>query len=126
MIKGQNIHSLASKVLKQDKIIFYKWSSRIKNDIGYWIDTYEEPIEIIVTLQALTRTQISQIGLDMTRRCYRIWTSEDVMDLYRDRSNDHVEINGIRYKLSNEEDWTYKSGWNSALATEVFDKEMTG
>ena len=121
MIPGSNLLLKVQQLIKPTTVMFYKFNKRVRGEAGMMVNKFDEPVEIIANVQAVPRNLYARMGLDYNKRYIKIWASEDLQDLARDRAPDEIEWNNKRYVLLNEEDWTAIDNWNAALAIEVSD-----
>ena len=119
MIPGSNLLNLAFTIIKPTKVNLYRFSSKLENEIGNVVNSYEPPESITTGVQTVPRSVYRQMGLDFNKRYIRLWSSENFEDLQRDRSGDQIGYKGRRYELMNEEDWTPIDGWNGILAIDI-------
>ncbi len=118
-IPGSNTLEDALTLIDSVEIQFFENTARNKNSIGLYVSTYAVSVPVQASVQAVKRSQYTNLGLDFNKHYIMLWSSHDFKDLARDRGADQIEFNNKRYELMNEDDWTPLDGWNSTLAIEI-------
>ena len=116
-----NLLSAAQSAIGVQDIIVKRFLSRSANESGDLVSTYENPIEVSVSVQPVTRSMYSKMGLDFEKTYISILSTEDVMDLSRDRSGDVVEFGGNIYETTGKTDWSKSAGWVRVICVKVGD-----
>lgn len=95
------------------------YKGRTLDKMRNYVTTYEEPITLLASVQAVLRNQYVELGLELQKNYVKIWVDKDIVDLDRDASGDYFVFGGKTYKMEDETTWFDQDGWTSCLAVEV-------
>lgn len=118
-VPGSNILAAALTVICPEGFEYFKYRGTTTNAIGFDVVSFEAGVMVSGTVQAVDRAIYSDLGLDWEKQYIRIWTTQDIDDLERDRAGDQIEWNGDRYQIVDQSDWHSQDGWNGCLFVEV-------
>ena len=119
MIPGSNLLGAAFQLIKQDSFTYYRFASNPLNNIGMYVPTYDAPVELTGSIQAVSRQVMQDLGLDWTKRHIEVWVEQDVLDLSRDQHPDQISFNGRRFDIIGQTDWHPIDGWDRFMAVDV-------
>lgn len=109
----------ALRIIKKQPIAYYRAASISTNDIGLDVSTYQSPVTIYGSVQAVPRSLYQYLGLDLQKNYINVHVSADIVDVKRDVSGDQISFNGKRYQCESKTDWFAVDGWVSVLCVEV-------
>lgn len=118
-IPGVNLYRVATKVIGRQPIQYYMYKGRTLDKMRNYVTTYEKPITLLASVQAVLRNQYVELGLELQKNYVKIWVDKDIVDLDRDASGDYFVFGGKTYKMEDETTWFDQDGWTSCLAVEV-------
>lgn len=114
-IPGQDLLEDALSIIESQSIIYYKASSRVLNDVGQYVTTYAPGTNIYGSFQPVPKNLYQQYGLDLQKTYYTFYTSNDIIDVQRDVSNDQIVFNGTRFNCESNNDWYAMDRWKGIL-----------
>lgn len=118
-IPGVNLYRVATKVIGRQPIQYYMCKGRTLDKMRNYVTTYEEPITLLASVQAVLRNQYVELGLELQKNYVKIWVDKDIVDLDRDASGDYFVFGGKTYKMEDETTWFDQDGWTTCLAVEI-------
>jgi hypothetical protein len=83
------------------------------------ISTYASPVTIQGSIQAVPRTLMEILGLDIQRTYVKIFTPNNVMDIERDITSDQFQYGGATYQGVSATPWFSIDNWVEILAVQV-------
>jgi hypothetical protein len=119
MIPGSNILAQALTMIASQAITWLSYQSRSTNDIGMQVSVYAAPVTIQGSIQAVPRTLIQALGLDMNKTYVNIFVPNNVIDIERDITSDQFQYGGATYQGLYATPWFSIDGWNQILAVQV-------
>lgn len=123
MVPGSNLLEEAFDLIETTPILYYKDNGRVLNDVGVYVTSYADPIEIEASVQAPDRQTYVQYGLDMQRNYLNVFIPNDTIDLSRDQSGDQFVIGPpgkkYRYQLESEIPWYEYDGWVEVYVVQI-------
>jgi hypothetical protein len=126
LVPGSNLFDIATTVISTDVIQYYRFIGRVVNpDSGDWIPQYDAPELRNASVQAVTKSEITRWGLDMSKQWVMIYVDGYVQDLARSVAPDRFVWNGIEWELRVKTDWSAIDGWSGALAILSEDRLIT-
>jgi hypothetical protein len=121
MIPGSNLFRQATRLITPVLVPYYMFQGRALNDNRQWVSTFEPPVDVLMSVQAVQRITYVQYGLDLKRNYIKIYTDSDIVALDRNSSGDRLIWNNDWFQLEDENTWYLMDGWASALAVKVDD-----
>lgn len=118
-IPGSNLLNQALKVIRPTVIKYLRFSGRTLTSERIYIDIYEPELDLVASVQAVSRSKYQDWGLDFQKNYIKIWAKANLLDLERDYSGDKFIYGGRTYKLIDQTTWFLQDGWASALAVEI-------
>lgn len=118
-IPGANLLKAANRLISYPTVQYFKFVSRLENELGLWVTTFETPINIKGSFQAIPRSLYSQYDLDLDKNYATFYTSNDILDVERDVSGDQIMYTGKKYQCESNNDWFAMDGWKGVLVIQV-------
>lgn len=119
MIPGSNLLDLALSVIETQDFQLRRFSGAAINAIGVDQITFEDPVTVSGSVQAVPRSLYQHLGLDFKKNYIMIYTSVEIVGTQRDRAGDKVDYNGQVYQAESENDWRPMDGWSGVLCVEL-------
>lgn len=119
MIPGQNLLKMALTVIQRQYLYYYKFEGRTLNSVGQDIAIYSPPIGIYGSFQPVPRVLYDKYGLNLQKKYYTFYTSNNVINLQRTVSGDQMGFNGQRYQCESNNTWYEQDGWKGILLVHV-------
>lgn len=116
---GGNLLALAFGAIAPTPIPFYKFQSRTANSVGVFVATYENPVAILASVQAVPRNVYQELGLDFQKDYVMVYAIRDIKDIGRGTSGDRIAWNNSLWQLVSESDWFAMDSWTGVLAVRV-------
>jgi len=112
---GSNLLKQALTVIVPQIVTYYRALPRTTNAIGQYVTTYDTPVDVRGSFQAVPRNLYQAYGLDFQKSYYTFYTLNDIIDLQRDVSNDQIVFNSLRYQCESNNDWFAVDHWKGVL-----------
>lgn len=119
IIPGINLLNIAMTVIAKQTVNYYKNTGVTIDRIGVDVPTFNSPVPMQGSVQAVQRDKYVQYGLDLQKNYVIFYTSGCVTDLQRMVSGDEFEYGGKRFKCESEVDWSAIDGWTGVLSVEI-------
>ena len=119
MIPGLNLYQMARQLIGGSAYTFFAQNPRTLDGRGLWATTYAAGVPLTDSIQAVSRTLYTALGLDFDRYYIMIYTDNPLLVVERDESGDQIEFNGERYQLLSNNDWKPIDGWEGVLAVRL-------
>lgn len=119
MIPGSNILNAALRVISSTPVQYYKYVSRVSNDVGLFNTTYLSPITIKGSLQPVEKSLYAELGLDLSKKYVDLFVQNDILDVNRDVSGDQFIYGSETYQCESSEPWFLIDGWTAIHAVRV-------
>lgn len=116
-----NLLAATQSVIGKQSYQIKRWLSKSKNSIGYWVDVYSAPEEMLGSVQPVSRNTFSNLGLDFSKIYIQVLDVKLIDVLSRSENADQIIFNGGLYKALPGDDWQIQGGWNSVLCVRVSD-----
>lgn len=120
-VPGSNLLADAFELIETQPMQYLKYASRALNEVGQYVSSFDAPVPVEGSIQAVPRSKYQMMGLDFQKFYVQIYVELLVVDLQRGMSGDQFidDATGIRYQIESETDWFYQDGWVSALAIRI-------
>jgi len=118
-VPGSNLLNIALRAISKQKVGYYKFSGRDLNSIGQYEDTYDDPINIYGSFQAVSRKMYAQYDLDFSKYYATFYTSNDILATDRDVTGDKISYNNYTWKCESNNDWFAQDGWKGVLVVRI-------
>lgn len=115
MIPGSNLLNMALRVIASQSLQYYAYKSRTENEIGFLETTYEDPVTVLGSFQAVPRNVYSFMGLDFSKQYWMFYASENIQTLNRGRSGDRLTFDNKTFEVISETAWHSIDGWNGIM-----------
>ena len=122
---GSNLLSVALGIIGTTAIQLFRFVERNTNAIGNLVSLYDYPVDCRTSVQAVPRTLMHQLGLDMQKNYITVYAIDDVNDIERDTSGDVIYWNGKYWQSESSTDWHAIDGWQGTLFVECGDSTPT-
>lgn len=119
-----NLLNMALSVTGQQNFSYQKFLSRSVNEIGLDIAVYAPPVTVSGSPQAVPRSLLTQMGLDLQGNYLIFYLSKNIEDVKRDVAGDQIIFGSKTYKCLSETDWFPMNGWTGVLSVQVQDKSF--
>lgn len=119
MIPGINVLGIAAGVIGQQSPVWLKFKGRTANTRGQWVNEYEAPRAIQGSWQPASASTIRDLGLDATKRYFKLYTGHPVEDVQRGAAPDQLIYGGRRHDVVGGADWYSQDGWRGILCVDV-------
>lgn len=116
-----NVLKLALSIIgTDDNVLWYKFVRRELNEVGVYVNTFEEPTQLLgATVQAVSQQVYFDLGLDWQKNYVMIYTETPVLDLQRASPGDVILWYNKIYQLTSENNWLKQNGWTGVMGVEV-------
>lgn len=118
-VPGSNLLSMALGVIRPQLPQLRKWTGRALGPTGLFVDTYDEPVNVVGSFQPIDRRAYQQLGLDLSKNYSILYTSTPIQCVAPDVAGDLVEFGGKTHQAESEMDWKIQDGWGSYTFVEV-------
>lgn len=118
-IPGSNILNMALSVIAKTTVQYYEAVARPLNNIGQNFTQYAPAVNIIGSFQPVPRALYMTLGLDFQKTYFRLFTSNNVVDIGRDVSSDQISFQGRRYQCESSTPWFGLDGWVEVLCIDI-------
>lgn len=119
MIVGRNLLNVAMASIGFQELTLCKYLCRNQNARGEFITVYKRPVKIKGLLQPVSADRLKDTGLDMTKRYWKLFTSEPLADIKRGASGDVIKYKTQVFNIVDKTDWVDTNGWSMVLLVEV-------
>jgi hypothetical protein len=119
MVPGSNLLKRAARLIRLSPVQYYQFNSRVLNTARQWVASFDAPITLPASVQAVPRETYAQLGLDLQRNYVKIFASINAVDLSRDSSGDQFVADGMLYQIESQNTWYLRDGWVECLAVAV-------
>lgn len=106
-------------LIAKQSVVYYRFESRAQNSVGQDITTYEQPVILYGSFQAVPRKEYYLYGLDLQKNYSTFYTSNNIIDVTRDVSGDQLVYNEVRYQVESNNDWYAQDGWKGVLCVSM-------
>lgn len=114
-VPGSNLLNQAMRLIASQAVEYYRATGRTVNDLGQFITSYEDPVTMYGSFQAVPKQLYQAYGLDWQRSYFTFYTSNPIKDVARDLSPDVITYGGDRYQCESNNDWYKVDGWRGVL-----------
>jgi len=114
-----NLLNQALSIIPKQSGLIHREGSRTKNARGQWITSFDAPVTISGSFQAVPREKLELLGLDLKKVYLMLFTSEDATGLKRGERGDQIEFEGSFYQLVVEGGWKAIDDWSGILMVQV-------
>lgn len=125
MIPGSNLLEDAFEAIDTITIQYLRFAGRSLNPVGQYVASFEPPLPVEASCQAVQRNTYVELGLDFQKQYVQIYASIGVTDLDRDVTGDRFILpDGRVYQCENQLDWftfdgVVPPGWVGVLCVKV-------
>jgi hypothetical protein len=119
MIPGINLLNLALTVIEPQGVEWHKFGARTQNALGQWITTYQPGVAIWGSWQPLESKRYAELGLDLAKRYFVFYTSNDLTGVERGESGDVLIWNGRKFQIQDDTVWYQMDGWDGIICVDI-------
>lgn len=116
---GSNLLSVALGIIGTSTVNIYRFTGRSRNSIGNLVSRFAAPVQAHVSVQAVPRQLMHQLGLDMQKSYIMVYAVDRISDILRDTSGDLVEWNNVFWQTESSTEWYNIDGWQSTICVDV-------
>lgn len=114
-----NLLNQALKVIPNQTFTYYKFKKVEVNDIGIKTNSYEQPVTMQGSVQAVSQDMYEKLGLDWSKKYISVHASIDIRNMDNEQPvPDKIEWNGKVYLVTKQTNWYTQDGWNKVIAVE--------
>ena len=107
----ENLQALASAVVPQQVVLHHRFIGNVINDMGYKVPTYDDPVAITGSFQAMTSQDAAKLGLSIRQVNATFYTSASIALAGQGTQPDRIEYGGKLYDVIGVTDWKAQDGW---------------
>lgn len=122
MIPGSNLLNVALRTIAEQTVSYSVYLTRGANEIGQLVSTYDTPVALKGSFQAVPRDLYGQYGLDLSKYYARFFISKNALPVDRNVSGDQVTYSNRVFKVESETDWYTMDGWAELLLVKIDDE----
>lgn len=115
MIPGANVLKMALSIIASQTITYHQASGRVLNSIGQDVTSYNAPVFITGSFQPVPKSYYIQYNLDFAKTYFTFYTSNNLIDLQRNVSEDQITFNSQRFQCESAVNWFNLDGWKGVL-----------
>lgn len=115
----KNLMKLSTQLLPLTTVSYSRFTSDTTNDVGLDVATYATAVPMKADVQAVTRSNYENLGLDFNKKYVTIFVMESLQDIDRDRSGDRFIYAGETFEIMSATDWYIQDGWTYYLAVRI-------
>lgn len=113
-----NLLKTALTVIPKQTVAWRKHTGRTLNDIGRWVDTFADGVDVTGSFQSMDTKTAQEHGFMTAGRYAKFLTSADIKPVERDSTPDKVEYGGRTYDVLDVVDWSEQDGWKRVFLIE--------
>ena len=118
-VPGSNVLRLAMGPIASQTLGWRKFVKRDTNEVGDLVSTFATSVGILGSFQPVNKALYQQLGLDLAKSYWNLYTSANVKPTARDRQGDMLSYCGRLYQAESDQDWRGPDGWRKLLCVEV-------
>ncbi len=115
MIPGSNLLNQALGVIARQTVTYYQDAGRTVSSVLLYDTEYADGVDITGSFQPVDNALYQQLGLDLSKTYWTLYTSNNIVSVNRDVSGDQIAFNGRRFQCESATDWFMIDGWKSVL-----------
>lgn len=120
MIPGSNLLALAMGPIATQTLQWQAFVSRTRTAAGDWVSTFAASADIGGSFQPVNKKLYQQLGLNLAKNYWTLYTQANVLSSDRDREGDRISYNGQLFTAESiNSDWMGPDGWRSILCVGV-------
>lgn len=125
-VPGSDILDLALSAINSTPFQYYSFKARATNAVAQYVSTYNAPLTLTGSVQAVPRNIYQVNGLDFQKNYLKLYVSKNVIDVSRDTSGDMIVYNGFNYQVLSITPWHSIDGWVEIMAVQVPNAPLIG
>jgi len=119
IVPGSNLLAIALTVIAPETIALYPATGRTQNSIGEWVTTYAAGLPVEGSWQPIDQSKYESLGLDLSKRYFMFYASEDITGIVRNESPDIAERKGRKYSTVGDTPWYDVDGWQASMFVDI-------
>lgn len=114
-----NLLATAQTVIGKQDYLLRKYTGRVRNEAGYWVSSFAEPIPMLGSVQPIRATQYQAMGLDFKKAYIKIYDVNLIQSMSRDTNADQVIWDGYLWHVAEDTPWFLSGGWNYVMCVRL-------
>ena len=114
-----NLLASAQTVIGKQDYQMRKCTGRVRNEAGYWVSAFAEPIPMLGSVQPIRATQYQAMGLDFKKAYIKIYDVNLIQSMSRDTNADQVIWDGYLWHVAEDTPWFLSGGWNYVMCVRL-------
>lgn len=114
-----NLLATAQTVIGKQAYLLRKYTGRSRNDAGFWVSTFSEPIDMLGSVQPIRATQYQDMGLDFKKAYIKIYDVNLIQSMTRNSNPDQVIYDGYLWSVAEDTPWFLSGGWNYVMCVRL-------
>ncbi len=114
-----NLLATAQTVIGKQDYLLRKYTGRVRNEAGYWVSAFAEPIPMLGSVQPIRATQYQAMGLDFKKAYIKIYDVNLIQSMSRDTNADQVIWDGYLWHVAEDTPWFLSGGWNYVMCVRL-------
>lgn len=110
-----NLFNLATSVIPPETIQYKHFIGNTVNSIGLAVPTYDEPVLIKASVQAVGDDLYKALGLDFQKEYYTVYSNQRMYGLNEQAQPDMLIFHGSTFMVHKNTHWDEYNGWGSVL-----------
>ena len=114
-----NLLATAQTVIGKQDYQLRKSIGRVRNAAGFYVTSYDEPIDMSGSVLPVNQRQYTAMGLDFKKNYIKIYDVKLIETLSRDKNADQVIWDGSLWEVAEDTPWFISGGWNYVLCVRL-------
>jgi hypothetical protein len=114
-----NLLATAQTVIGKQAYKLRKYLSRERNAAGYYVSTFDVPVDMLGSVQPVKATQYESMGLDFKKAYIKIYDVKLIESLSRDTNADQIIYDGYIWHVAEDTSWFLSGGWNYVMCVRL-------
>lgn len=114
-----NVLRKAHQIIPYERIMLRRWTGSTTNDVGYDDDTYEQPVQALVKLNAVKSSMYKHLGLEYKKFYVVLHAEQMINGLSRVSSGDRFTFSGNNFQVQGRTGWRNIAGWDSFVCVQI-------
>jgi E217 collar protein gp28 len=119
MIPGSNLLRMANRLIAFEPIWWSAFVGETKGAGMIITAEYATRVKITGSVQPITRMMYVDLGLDLQKDYFTVFTLTKLRDLRRNSNCDLLDFKGRRFNVESNTDWTNEDGWQASLCCDI-------
>ena len=114
-----NLLGTVQTVIGMQEYQLRKYASRSRNAVGYWVSSFETPVNMSGSVQPVRSTQYESMGLDFKKAYLKIYDVKLIEAMDRESNADQIIWDGFIWHVAEDTSWFLSGGWNYVLCVRL-------